>query len=90
MPGQLSTAEKERRARALIAIGNETAQVYQTRWLNRDTTVLLEERCEDGWTGYTPEYIQVTVPDCPLCRRGALLQVRLTEGAGEGMRGTLL
>ena len=89
MPGQLSTAEKERRARELIALGEETARAYRESWLGLTAPVLLEERTEDGWVGYTPEYIQVTLPDCPACRQGLLLDVRLTALRNEGMTGEL-
>ena len=87
MPGQLTTALKEQRARELIALGDETARAYRESWLGRTAPVLLEERTEDGWVGYTPEYIQVTLPDCPACRQGALVDVRLTALREEGMAG---
>ena len=89
MPGQLTTALKEQRARELIALGEETARAYRDSWLGLTAPVLLEERTEDGWVGYTPEYIQVTLPDCPACRQGALLDVRLTALRNEGMTGEL-
>ena len=88
MPGQLPNAEKERRARALIALGQETARAYRERWLDQTAEVLLEEQAEDGsWLGYTPEYIQVSVPDGPGCSQGAALRVRLTALTADGMRG---
>ena len=90
MPGQLPKAEKERRARLLIAIGEETAAAYQQQWLGRESTVLIEEKHGDAWFGYTPEYIPVTLPDCPVCRQGALLPVRLTEITRDGMSAELL
>lgn len=78
MPGQLPKAEKERRARLLIAIGEETAAAYQQQWLGRESTVLLEEKLDGQWFGYTPEYIPVLISDCPACQQGALLPVKLT------------
>ena len=91
MPGQLPNAEKERRARALIALGRETAEAYRETWLNRIAEVLLEERTDGGaWLGYTPEYIQVTVPDGPGCHQGALMSVRLTALTDDGMAATPL
>ena len=89
MPGQLTTALKEQRARELIALGEETARSYRESWLGLTAPVLLEERTEDGWVGYTPEYIQVTLPDCPACRQGLLLDVRLTALRDEGMAGEI-
>lgn len=90
MPGQLTPDAKERRARALIALGNDTARTYRQSWLDHTAPVLVEERTEEGWVGYTPEYIQVALPDCPRCRQGALLEVRLTGLREEGMTGEVL
>ena len=91
MPGQLSAAEKERRARELIALGEETALAYRESWLGQTAPVLLEEQDAQGcWLGYTPEYIQVTVPNAPACRQGALVNVALTSLAEGGMAGSIL
>lgn len=91
MPGQLSTAEKERRARELIALGDETARAYRESWLGQTVPVLLEEQDTQGrWLGYTPEYIQVNVPDSPACHQGALVRVTLTSLTEGGMAGCML
>lgn len=90
MPGQLPRAEKERRARLLIAIGEETAARYQQQWLGRASTILLEEKLGDTWHGYTPEYIPVTLSDCPACQQGAILPVKLTAITDGGMLAELL
>ncbi len=89
MPNQLPNALKDQRARELIALGEETAHAYQESWLNQTTTVLLEEKLGDSWVGYTPEYIHVTLPDCPACHQGAMLSVKLTALYGEGMLGEI-
>ena len=85
MPGQLSKAVKEQRTRELIALGEETAAAYQAQWLGRETTVLIEEKIGGLWHGYTPEYIPVTLPDCPACAPGRMVHVRLTASCPEGM-----
>lgn len=90
MPGQLTTVEKEARARALIALGEETALAYRKAWLGCESRVLLEEMQNGRWCGYTPEYIQVSVPDCPACRQGAEVPVRLTALTPGGMAGELI
>ena len=91
MPGQLPNALKDQRARELIALGETTAHAYQESWLGRTAPVLLEEQDESGsWLGYTPEYIQVTLPDCPACRSGEMVQARLTAIHQDGMKGELL
>lgn len=90
MPGQLSTAEKETRARSLIALGNEMSEAYQHQWLGRTSSVLLE-KCENGfWVGYTPEYIRVSLADCPALHQGQVVDVRLTALCEDGMMAELV
>ncbi|MBQ7849246.1 MAG: tRNA (N(6)-L-threonylcarbamoyladenosine(37)-C(2))-methylthiotransferase MtaB, partial [Clostridia bacterium] len=90
MPGQLPRAEKERRARLLIAIGEETAAAYQQRWIGHAATVLLEEKRGSDWFGYTAEYIPVTVSDGPECHQGAIVPVTLTAITPDGMTGEII
>ena len=91
MPGQLPNALKDQRARELIALGESTARAYQESWLGCTAPVLLEEQDAQGrWLGYTPEYIPVTLPDCPACRSGVVVTVRLTGILGDGMEGEFL
>ena len=90
MPGQLTRECKEQRARELIALGETVAAKYHAQWIGRETTVLLEEKRGEMWIGYTPEYIAVTVPDCPTCRSGALVPVKLTSLAGDVMTGKMI
>ena len=88
MPGQLSNAEKERRARLLIAVGDEMARLYREQWVNEVAEVLLEEPVNGHWTGYTPEYIAVTLPEGYAGRQGEFVRVRLTGLNESGMDGT--
>ena len=88
MPGQLSNAEKERRARLLIAVGDEMARLYREQWVNEVAEVLLEEPVNGHWTGYTPEYIAVTLPEGYAGRQGEFVRVRLTGLNEGGMDGT--
>ena len=90
MPGQLTKAVKERRTRELIALGEETAAAYQAQWVDKESTVLIEEKIGGLWHGYTPEYIPVTIADCPACVPGRIVTVRLTNPTAEGMTGELI
>ncbi len=90
MPGQLSKAVKERRTRELIALGEETAAAYQQQWVGRESTVLIEEKIGDDWHGYTPEYIPVTLADCPACAPGRIVAVRLLASSADGMIGEII
>ena len=90
MPGQLSTALKETRARELIALGHETALLYLRQWEGRETEVLPETKSAEGWEGYTPEYIRVRLRPEAGCRSGVPVRVRLYEADSRGMRGELI
>lgn len=87
MPGQLSTGEKERRARLLIAVGEETSRQYREAWLSREVEVLVEDCHEGVFSGYTPEYIHVELADCPRLRSGEAVRVHLTGLTKDGMAG---
>lgn len=92
MPGQLPNAEKDRRARELIAIGEETSRAYRERALGHNTMVLLEEQVDGKWTGYTPEYIHVTLePRKGLenfhYESGVIVRTQLTGLTKDGMTG---
>ena len=50
--------------------------------------VLLEEPVNGHWTGYTPEYIAVTLPEGYNGRQGEFVRVRLTGLNESGMDGT--
>ncbi len=85
MAGQLSAAEKERRARQLIALGEEVARAYLKTWIGRTALLLPEEKIQGAWEGYTPEYIRVSLPPDADCRSGMMLPVRLTGLTNKGM-----
>ncbi len=87
MPGQLSPAEKERRSRELIALGERVSRHYLETWLNQETVLLPEEQVDGCWEGYTPEYIRVTMPPDSPCQSGVSCRVRLTGFIPRGMRG---
>lgn len=87
MPGQLSNAVKEARARALIALGEEVGSQYRARFAGRTAQVLEEEEVAPGvWAGYTPEYLRVEVAD-PQGAPGVYCSVRLALTAGETLQG---
>lgn len=91
MSGQVPKTERERRARALIALGEELAGAYRKTLLGTIQQVLIEEPCEggapcedgapcgDGMRGYTPQYMDVFVQNA---RAGDIVSVRLTGERG--------
>ena len=87
MPGQLTNALKEQRARELIALGDAVGRKYRERFLHRTVEVLLEERDASGcWVGYTPEYLRVEVAETAGAQ-GQYRQVRIREVTDDGLRG---
>ena len=85
MPGQLSPALKEARARELISIGEQTARRYLSSWIGRTVLLLPEEQIRGRWEGYTPEYIRVSLPPEASCRSGEIIPVKLTGLTPRGM-----
>ena len=61
MQGQLSNAEKSRRAGELIAVGEELERAYLAAYLGCEEDVLIE-KLEDGWSvGHTDTYVRIKV-----------------------------
>ena len=89
MPGQLSSAEKERRARELIALGEQVANRYLSSWIGLETDLLPEEIVDGCWEGYTPEYIRVRLENGN-CLSGVPVRVRLVSAGSRVMRGELI
>ena len=90
MPGQLSSAEKERRTRELIALGNLVAREYLSRWVGRETSFLPEEKVNDHWEGYTPEYIRVRLDPKDECCSGIPVRIRLLHAGPRLMSGQII
>ena len=87
MPGQLSPALKEQRARELIRLGESVARTYLETWLGQEAELLPEEQIQGRWEGYTPEYIRVSLPEGTPAESGTPIQVLLTGLLPGGMAG---
>ena len=90
MPGQLPAAEKERRARELIAIGNRVAETWLNGWCGLESSLLPEEIVDGCWEGYTPEYIRVRLDPSDRCRQGSPVRIRLLQAGPRVMRGKII
>jgi len=90
MPCQLSSGEKERRARELIALGRKTALKYLSSWVGLESMLIPEEMISGCWEGYTPEYIRVRLREIDHCRPGEPVRIRLTEADPRFMRGEII
>ena len=90
LPGQLSSAEKERRARELIALGNRVARCWLSTWSGQESTILPEEKVNGCWEGYTPEYIRVRLSPAAECLPGVPVRVRLLDAGPRFMNGEII
>ena len=90
LPDQLTSAEKERRARELIALGRKVAQDYLRTWNGLETDLLPEEKINGCWEGYTPEYIRVRLDTGDVCQSGVPVRIRLLGENSDGMLGKLI
>ena len=90
MPGQLTDAVKQERARLLIAAGECAARLYRESWIGRTAEVLPEEISGGCWEGYTPEYLRVRIDPDSSCASGVPVSVRLSRGASGILRGTVV
>ena len=90
MPGQLSSEEKERRARELIALGNRIAADYLASWAGHETILLPEETVSGCWEGYTPEYIRVRLDPDACCEQGVPVRILLDKVCSRRMSGKII
>lgn len=62
LPGAVSAAEKERRSREMIALGEEAARVYRGKFIGTTQEVLLEQVVPRSYAaGFTPHYLRVKI-----------------------------
>ncbi len=87
MPGQHSNAVKEQRSRAAIAVAEEMSLTYRQNLIGKTVSVLLEEKDGAYYTGHTPDYIKVYVPEEDL--HNQVRQVRVTEVYQDGVLGSM-
>lgn len=75
--GQVSNAEKARRNRLMIAMGERCAQQYAETMVSTEVNVLLETARDDGrFEGYTDTYVPVIVSGGT---EGTLCRVHITK-----------
>ena len=88
LPGQLTTAEKERRAAKAAEIAAKLEADYRTALIGTEQAVLFEQP-EDGlFTGHAPNYVKVYAEGTDL--NNVIRTVRITALYGDGVRGILL
>ena len=82
MPDQIPEAVKAARSARLLELNAANKAAFERGLIGREREVLLEEpvpeRGEAYWTGFTPEYVKLTV-EAPGARQGELRRVTVTE-----------
>lgn len=77
MPQQVPQAEKARRSRALIALGQRLAKAYAKRLVGSEQTVLWESQDANGvWSGHTDTYVTVYSND-PSLQSNAITRITI-------------
>lgn len=90
MPNQLSEAEKQKRCRELISVGKETALCYQRQWIGKTTEFLPEEKIENCWEGYSPEYLRIRLQPGEDCIPGQPVEVFIQSVSSRFLCGKLI
>ncbi len=88
MPGQISNAVKEDRARRAGEAAEKLRTLYLQSWIGQALPVLFEEEKEGLWRGHAPNYVEVrTVSANSL--HNAEKTVAITEVRGEHLFGAI-
>ena len=87
MSGQVPRAQREERARRLIALGNGLARNYRKSFVGQQVQVLCEEATEETCTGYTAEYIPCAFPGG---QSGRMYRLAVTGVTDDGMTGSII
>ena len=88
MPGQLSAAEKARRAHEAQAVADGTRAEYLRSCVGRTLEVLFETESGGLSTGHASNYVEVSVPGTGL--RGLVKNVQISGVSGEMLVGAAI
>lgn len=80
MAGAVSEGTRKTRAAALLSLAADARDRFARRRIGGRAMVLVEERVEGGWLGWTEDYIEALVPVSadPSIGENAIVDVRLT------------
>lgn len=85
MPGQLSRAVKERRAKQAQQLADEMEIAYLQSCVGKTLSVLFETQHEGGWRGHAANYCEVWAPGD--LEHGIVRSVQITEQKGKKLIG---
>ncbi len=90
MTPKVPKAERERRSREIMALGNELASAYAASFLHKQVSVLLEkEEVEGVYSGYTEEYVRITLRQVKGYSSGDIVLCEADEVEGQELCGNL-
>ena len=92
-PDQVSSQEKEKRSRALIALSDQMSERYQSRFVGKTVQVLVEREINGRLYGHTDNYIHVSFPvgdQDSTDLIGRIVDVRIEEVIEDHSAGILL
>lgn len=92
-PNQVSSQEKEKRSRALIALSDQMSERYQSRFVGKTVQVLVEREINGRLHGHTDNYIHVSFPvgdQDSTDLIGRIVDVRIEEVIEDHSAGILL
>jgi threonylcarbamoyladenosine tRNA methylthiotransferase MtaB len=90
MPGHIDVKVKKQRTARMMALGKQSARLFQSRFLGRTMVVLWEDDSGEGlWSGYTANYLRVYAQsDKNLANQ--MLAVKLVEEYADGLVGEIV
>jgi threonylcarbamoyladenosine tRNA methylthiotransferase MtaB len=83
---------KEERSNKLIELNKENENLFMNRFISREMDVLYEQKSssvENGYEGYTPNYIKVIASCKEGIEEGSILKTELYEVSNEVMYGKI-
>ncbi len=90
MPGQLPESVRQQRSRELITVGEETGLCYRRKWIGKTTSFLPEEKIDECWEGYSPEYLRIRLDRDAACIPGEPVQVQIRSISGRALDGVII
>ena len=89
MDEQVDPQTKKRRSAVLRRQSERKTRDYNESFIGKELDVLFESFSDDHWSGYTPNYIRVSVPSTDKLEN-EIRRVKITEIAADFVMGELV
>jgi len=84
---QVPEKEKSERSQKLLQLARATRRGVYEEFLGREERVLVEEKKNGSWRGYTRSYLNTYVLNGAKCRVGEEIAVRIEDTTGDFLKG---